>query len=275
MARRIFFATTLSLIMAACNGGSQSPNPETPVDETPPEGQPPEGTPPGEGPVGEGPAPAPAPSPAPEPEPPPIKVGQLKLTVTNKGKTTPIELTSEGVVKRGGKDVLKFSKNEVLDNDGKWVLRVKRDGTVEARWMDRVMKGGKVESESEKTETIGKIASDDSFEHPEKGKVTFDEKGVLNATKPDGKPEKIQGVNAVGFTPDTRRAAALLVIALWSPANSIFEPPKPKPPEPKAPPTPKTPAPGPGGTPPGQPKTPTPAPAPKGGSMAPAPAPKK
>jgi hypothetical protein len=192
---------------------------------------------------------------------PPIVVGAIKLTLSEKGKTETVELAADGTVKARGKVMGKFVGNEMQDATGKWMVRVKADGTLEARTVERTMKDGKVESEKESIETVGKFGESDVLDGP-KGKVVLGDDGVVTVTKPGGKAEPVKEVKLSGVTRETRRAGLVLALATMMPgtvttdmSNATAEP-VAVPAPPKAPPaTPKGP--------PAPPKAPPAPPAPK------------
>jgi hypothetical protein len=164
------------------------------------------------------PTPTPAPAPPVEPEAAPIVVGALKMTMQEKGKPAEsIDVAADGTVKRqkDGKIVGKFVKNEIHDGDGKWLVRVKHDGTIEMRSVFREMKDGKVVKEEEKVEAIGKFVAGDAIEGP-KGKVVLADDGAITVTKPDGKSEPVKELKLQGVKPETRRAGLLLFVAMMS-----------------------------------------------------------
>jgi hypothetical protein len=250
-ARSVLIASNLLLV--ACSGGSGGSEPLPPEEPGPTVTEEP-------GPAGEpapDAAPTAAPVAAPEPEAAPIPVGALKMKINNKGKIEVVELGADGTVKtkKDGKVVLKFVKNEVVDEEGKWVFRVKHHGTIESRHVERVVEGGVTKSEKEKVQTFGKFVDGDAAQG-EKGTMVVENNGAVIMQKTDGKKEPVKEITFEGVNATTRRAATLLVLSFFAASTVVTETSSSTAP-PKTPPAPPGKAP-----PPAAPKTPAPAPAP-------------
>src|SRR5262245_54467866 len=124
-------------------------------------------------------------------------------------------------------------------------MRVKHDDTIESRMVERVMKEGKIESEKEKIDKAGKIIKNDAVKAP-KGKLTVTDAGAVTMLTPESKTEPIKEVKFESVTPATRRAATLLMLAMFAPSTMVTEMSTDKTPPPAPD---KTPAPTPGKTP--------------------------
>ncbi len=141
----------------------------------------------------------------------------MKLTLADKKESVTIELAADGTLKptKPGKDAktLKFVKNELQDETGKWVLRVLADGTVEARTTHTVMKDGKVESESEDIKKIGTLKGDTI--ESDKGSITIGDDGKITLKDKDGKaPPADLKITLDGMKPEAKQAALLVVVSV-------------------------------------------------------------
>lgn len=147
----------------------------------------------------------------------------MKLTMGDKKETVTVELGADGTLKpsKPGKDAktLKFVKNELQDDKGKWLLRVLADGSVEARTTHTVMKDGKVESESEEIKKIGTLKGDTI--EGEKGSVTIGDDGKVTIKDKDGKaPPGDFKIALEGMKPEAKQAALLVVVSVLMLSNS-------------------------------------------------------
>jgi hypothetical protein len=210
--------TSLSLAIVcgafiAC-GGSKEAAPEADVPATPAVDAPSD-MPPADDAAAASATPTAAPAPAPAPEAPPLTVGAFKMSVT--GKTAKvIDVGPDGVAKVGKEaKTLKFVKNELQDDSGKWIARVSADGSIDLKSFEREMKDGKIVSEKEHVETIGKFVDGDAIETP-KGKISLGDDGVVTILKTGAtKPEPaVKEIKLSGVKPETRRAALVLFIGL-------------------------------------------------------------
>jgi hypothetical protein len=166
----------------------------------------------------------PEPAPAPAPEAAPITVGAFKLAVTGKKPTT-IDVGADGVAKVGKEaKTLKFVKNTLQDDAGQWVARVNADGTIEVRAVEREMKDGKVVSEKERVDKIGKFVDGDAIE-TDKGKLTLGDDGLVSVTKTGAtKPEPaMKEMKFSGVKPETKRAALVLFVGLTAATTQVTE----------------------------------------------------
>ncbi|NUO47295.1 MAG: hypothetical protein HOV80_00405 [Polyangiaceae bacterium] len=205
----------------ACGGNKAAPEADIPAS---PAVEGPSDMPPADDVAAASAAPTTEPAPAPAAEPPPLTVGAFKMTFTGKSVKT-IEVGADGVA-RVNKDnkTLKFVKNELQDDSGKWIARVSADGSLEIKSFEREMKDGKIVSEKERTEIIGKFVDGDALEAG-KGTLTLGDDGVVmilkaGATKPE---PAVKEVKLSGVKPETRRAAMVLFVGLTFSGTAVTE----------------------------------------------------
>lgn len=147
---------------------------------------------------------------------PDIKVGAMKLIIQEKEQMT-IEVTPDGTVKpsnpKADDKPIRFVKNELQDETGKWFIRLGADGVVEVRQVHRKMENGKVVSETEEIKKMGTLKDDVLTAND--GTFTVTEKGEVETTKTGGKTETMKEFKVEGVTAETRTAAVLLVFGMF------------------------------------------------------------
>jgi hypothetical protein len=148
---------------------------------------------------------------------PEIKVGAMKLVIQDEKETMTIEVTPDGTVKPSNPKAedkpIRFVKNELQDETGKWIIRLGADGTLEVRQVHRKLENGKVVSEKEEIKKMGTLK--DNVLTANDGTFTVTEKGEVQTTKTGGQTETMKEFKVEGVTPETRTAAILLVFGMF------------------------------------------------------------
>ncbi|MFO0555830.1 MAG: hypothetical protein U0271_46060 [Polyangiaceae bacterium] len=140
-----------------------------------------------------------------------IKVTPFKLVEVG-GKKQVIEVKADGTIvppADSNTDKVKFVKNEIQDDKGKWVLRVHGDGSV---WIND---GDKPDGEK-----VGDLK--DGTLTGEFGAVTVNDDGSITFTK-DGKTELFKEAKFEGVTAENKQAAVLLMSLFLLVAKSPIE----------------------------------------------------
>jgi hypothetical protein len=146
------------------------------------------------------PAPSAAPAPAVPAEPaagPSLVVVPMQLGVAQVRGT--IDLLADGSVLAGGKAVARITGADFLDKDGKRMVRVHADGTLE-------VEGGKKARFDEK----------DAIVTGDGAKLAVGDDGGVDLVMPDGKRDPLSGkMRFAGFVPAARRTACVMALAFF------------------------------------------------------------